>query len=60
MKVIHHFGDRRDEVYNIAVDPYELNDLAAETDGRWIQEQVDKTLAWYLNWEHRYQAYRES
>ncbi|MBK7820712.1 MAG: LTA synthase family protein [Tessaracoccus sp.] len=58
MKVIHHFGDRRDEVYNLVDDPYELNDLAAETDGAWIREQVDKTLAWYLNSEQRYQAFR--
>ena len=36
------------------------SDLAAQTDGAWLREQVDKTLAWYLNWEHRYQAYRES
>jgi arylsulfatase A-like enzyme len=60
MKVIHHFGDRRDEVYNLVEDPHELNDLAAQTDGAWLREQVDKTLAWYLNWEHRYQAYRDS
>ena len=60
MKVIHHFGDRRDEVYNLVEDPYELNDLAASTDSAWIQEQVDKTLAWYLNAERRYQAFRDS
>lgn len=59
MKVIHHFGDRRDEVYNLVEDPYELNDLAASTDSAWIREQVDKTLAWYLNWENRYQAFRD-
>ncbi|MFT3889634.1 MAG: LTA synthase family protein [Arachnia sp.] len=58
MKVIHHFGDRRDEVYNLKTDPYEQHDLAAETDGAWISAQVDKTVAWYLNWEHRYQAFR--
>ena len=60
MKVIHHFGDRRDEVYNLVEDPHELNDLAASTDSAWIQEQVDKTLAWYLNAERRYQAFRDS
>ncbi|WP_077685082.1 LTA synthase family protein [Tessaracoccus aquimaris] len=60
MKVIHHFGDRRDEVYDLSVDPYETNDLAAGTDSGWVSEQSDIALKWYLEAENAYAAYHES
>lgn len=58
MKVIHHFGDRRDEVFNLALDPYETDDLAAGTDGAWLQEQVEIALKWYIDNENMYELYQ--
>lgn len=58
-KVIHHFGDRRDEVYDLSVDPYELQDLAADTDSAWIAQQADLATSWYSLTERRYVLYRE-
>ncbi len=58
MKVIHHFGDRRDEVFDLSVDPYETNDLAASTDSAWIAEQTDLALKWYIDTENLYEAFR--
>ena len=57
-KVIHHFGDRRDEVFNLVEDPYELHDLAAEMESEWIAEQADAAVAWYLTTEHAYANFR--
>ncbi|NHB83870.1 hypothetical protein G7085_02085 [Tessaracoccus sp. HDW20] len=60
MKVIHHFGDRRDEVFDLSVDPHETNDLADETDQAWIDEQVDIALKWYVETGNRYDAFHAS
>lgn len=59
MKVIHHFGDRRDEVFDLSVDPYETNDLAATTSTKWTQEQSDLALKWYVDTENQFAAFRE-
>lgn len=59
LKLIHHFGDRRDEVYNIAEDPFELNDLADTTDPAWMAEQRDHALRWYLEWETVHERFRQ-
>ncbi|HJE50454.1 MAG TPA: sulfatase-like hydrolase/transferase [Tessaracoccus flavescens] len=59
MKVIHHFGDRRDEVYNVVEDPYERNDLATEVADEWINERVDSTLEWYVDAERRSKVFAE-
>lgn len=58
LKVIHHFGDRRDEVFNLVDDPFEQHDLAASTDSAWIKDQVDQALAWYVSTEQGYANYR--
>lgn len=58
MKVIHHFGDRRDEVFNVALDPHEQEDLAVVTDRAWIREQRDVALQWYVEAERFYSLYR--
>ena len=53
LKLIHHFGDRRDEVFNLVDDNYERRDLATSVGQDWIDEHRDIALAWYLNWETR-------
>lgn len=58
MKVIHHFGDRRDEVYNVVDDPYELNDLATSVDGAWVADRVGSTLNWYVEAEAMFEAFQ--
>lgn len=58
MKLIHHFDDRRDEVFNVAIDPHETNDLVEQTDEAWLVEMRDTALRWYLNTENSYAAYR--
>lgn len=58
MKLIHHFGDRRDEVFNLAEDPFELTDLAASTDEDWMTAMRDEALAWYVETEAVYAAHR--
>lgn len=57
-KLIHHFGDRRDEVFDLAVDPFELNDLASTADEAWMEELRDAALAWYVDTEAMYEAHR--
>ncbi len=58
MKLIHHFDDRRDEVFNVAVDPHETNDLIEQTDQAWLNEMRDTALSWYLDTENSYAAFR--
>ena len=58
MKLIHHFGDRRDEVFNLAIDPHETNDLIGHTDQAWLVEMRDTALRWYLDTENSYAAFR--
>ena len=58
MKLIHHFGDRRDEVFNLAIDPHETNDLVGQTDQAWLVEMRDTALRWYLDTENSYAAFR--
>ena len=58
MKVIHHFGDRRDEVFDLAQDPYELTDLAASADESWMAGLRDTALDWYVGVEAIYEAHR--
>ena len=57
-KLIHHFGDRRDEVFDLAADPFELTDLAATADEVWMGELRDVALAWYVDTEALYAAHR--
>lgn len=59
LKVIHHFGDRRDEVFNVVEDPYELNDLATTVDRSWVDQQVASTLRWYVEAEAAFQAFQD-
>ncbi|MDO5736411.1 MAG: sulfatase-like hydrolase/transferase [Propionibacteriaceae bacterium] len=58
MKLIHHFGDRRDEVFNLALDPHETTDLVGQTDQVWLAEMRDTALRWYLDTENSYAAFR--
>ena len=58
MKLIHHFGDRRDEVFNVALDPHETTDLVGTTDQAWLVEMRDTALRWYLDAENSYEAFR--
>lgn len=58
MKLIHHFGDRRDEVFDLAQDPYELTDLAASADPVWMASLRERALAWYVEAEAMYEAHR--
>lgn len=57
-KLIHHFGDRRDEVFDLAADSGELTDLAADSDPRWMAEMRDEALQWYVDAEAWYAAHR--
>ncbi len=57
-KLIHHFGDRRDEVFNLAEDNYERVDLATVTDDDWMEASREKAIAWYLDAERWYDAYQ--
>ncbi|RMB61785.1 LTA synthase family protein [Tessaracoccus antarcticus] len=58
MKLIHHFGDRRDEVFNVAIDPHETTDLIGQTDQAWLTEMRGTALRWYVNTENSYAAFR--
>lgn len=59
MKLIHHFDDRRDEVFNVALDPHETNDLIVQTDPAWLAGMRDIALRWYMDTENSYAAYRD-
>ena len=58
LKLVHHFGDRRDEVFDLAQDPYELTDLAASADESWMAGLRDTALDWYVGVEAIYEAHR--
>ncbi|MEO7588117.1 MAG: sulfatase-like hydrolase/transferase [Arachnia sp.] len=60
IKLIHHFGDRRDEVFNVALDPHETTDLIGQTDQAWLAEMRGTALRWYVSTENRYAAFRNS
>ncbi|MGO1383744.1 MAG: LTA synthase family protein [Arachnia sp.] len=60
LKLIHHFDDRRDEVFNLANDPHETQDLIEETDQAWIDEMRDIALRWYLDTQNSHAAFRDS
>ncbi|WP_083665360.1 LTA synthase family protein [Tessaracoccus sp. ZS01] len=53
-KLIHHFGDRRDEVFNVAEDPGELTDLVTGTDADWMERGRELAVGWYLDVERWY------
>ncbi|MGV8847662.1 LTA synthase family protein [Tessaracoccus sp.] len=59
LKLIHHFDDRRDEVFNLALDPQERDDLIEQTDPEWVAEMRDIALRWYVDAENSYAAYRD-
>lgn len=54
LKLIHHFGDRRDEVFNVVTDPYERTDLVATTDEEWMERSWETAVSWYLDVERWY------
>ncbi len=58
MKLIHHFDDRRDEVFNLSLDPHETDDLVEVTDRAWLDEMRDTALRWYVDTENSYEAFR--
>lgn len=58
-KLIHHFGDRRDEVFDLAVDNNEMTDLAAATDEAWLDDMRELALQWYVDTEAWYVAHRQ-
>lgn len=53
-KLIHHFGDRRDEVFDVVADPFERTDLITQTDEEWIEDLRAKAVGWYLDGERWY------
>lgn len=55
LKLIHHFGDRRDEVFDLATDNYELRDLATSADAGWMERSRELAVSWYLEAERWYQ-----
>lgn len=59
MKLIHHFDDRRDEVFNVVSDPHETTDLVEQTDQAWVNEMRDTALRWYIDAENGYEAFRD-
>lgn len=59
-KVVHHFGDRRDEVFNLAEDNYERHDLAEEMGEEWAAERAEVALEWWMKADMTYQAYRKA
>ncbi|SDE60446.1 LTA synthase family protein [Auraticoccus monumenti] len=58
LKYVHHFGDRRDEVFDVAADPYERQDLVTSADRAWLAEQREETLRWRLRVEREYRELR--
>ncbi len=58
LKLIHHFDDRRDEVFDLSADPHETNDLVEQVDDAWLDEMRDTALRWYVDTENSYAAYR--
>ena len=59
MKVIQHFGDRRDEVFDLSTDNYERVDLADQYDEAWRNRHSEFATKWYVAAENFYEAARE-
>lgn len=58
LKLVHHFGDRRDEVFDLSTDNYETVDLATQSDPAWMSEMRDVAVQRYVDTETWYAAYR--
>lgn len=46
LKYIHHFGDRPDEVFDLSVDPYERDDIAALMEPSWLEAHRQRVVQW--------------
>jgi lipoteichoic acid synthase len=46
-KYIYHFGNRPDEFYNLAKDPFERNNLAAKVGGKDLHRWRSELLEWH-------------
>ena len=58
LKYVHHFGDRRDEVFDLVTDPTERHDLYRSTDPDWLAQQRAAVLRWRLSVEQIYHDMR--
>lgn len=58
LKYVHHFGDRRDEVFDLATDPSERHDLSRSTDPDWLAQQRSAVLRWRLSVDQIYHDIR--
>jgi lipoteichoic acid synthase len=58
LKYVHHFGDRRDEVFDLATDPSERHDLHRSTSPDWLAQQRDAVLRWRLSIDQIYHNLR--
>jgi lipoteichoic acid synthase len=58
LKYVHHFGDRRDEVFDLATDPSERHDLNRSTDPDWLAQQRVAVLRWRLTVDQIYNDLR--
>jgi lipoteichoic acid synthase len=58
LKYVHHFGDRRDEVFDLATDPSERHDLNRSTDPDWLTQQRAAVLRWRLSVDQIYHDLR--
>jgi lipoteichoic acid synthase len=54
LKYVHHFGDRRDQVFDLATDPSERHDLNRSTDPYWLAQQRAAVLRWRLSVDQIY------
>jgi arylsulfatase A-like enzyme len=58
LKYVHHFGDRRDEVFDLATDPSERHNLYRSTDPDWLAQQRAEILRWRLSVDQIYHDLR--
>jgi lipoteichoic acid synthase len=58
LKYVHHFGDRRDEVFDLATDPSERHNLHRSTDPDWLAQQRAAVLSWRLSVDQIYHDLR--
>jgi lipoteichoic acid synthase len=58
LKYVHHFGDRRDEVYDLATDPTERHNLYRSADPDWLTQQRAAVLRWRLSVDQVYHDLR--